>query len=71
MVIEAEYDAETQTLRLLEPLEGIEDHARVTAVVTPVNANGKGPWSELRGILSKEAGEELARAVEEMFPIQK
>lgn len=71
VAVEGEYDAETQTLRLLEPLVGVEDHARVKAVMTPVDANEKGPWSELRGILSKEAGEELARAVEEMFPIEK
>jgi hypothetical protein len=68
-IVKAEYDAEHQTLRLLEPLEGFEDHEQVTAVV---NKNDQArPWQPLRGVLSKEAGEELARAIDEMFPIEK
>ena len=68
-VIKAEYDAEHQTLRLLEPLEGFQDHDQVTAIVDK-DQTGR-PWRSLRGILSKEAGEELARVINEMFPPEK
>ena len=68
-IVKAEYDAEHQTLRLLEPLEGFEDHDQVTAVIN--RAHDQGPWQSLRGILSKEAGDELAQAIDEMFPIEK
>jgi len=68
-IVKAEYDAEHQTLRLLEPLEGFEDHDQVTAVVN--KADPQRPWKTLRGILSKEAGDDLARAIDEMFPIEK
>jgi hypothetical protein len=33
-------------------------------------AKGKPPWSDLRGLLSREDGEELARIIEEAFPIE-
>jgi Protein of unknown function DUF104 len=65
-VVTAEYDAEQQTLK---PLEGIEDHTKVTVVVNELDRNP--PLKDLSGILSDEAGESLARAVEEMFPIEK
>lgn len=68
-VVKAEYDAEHQTLRLLEPLDGFENGAQVTAVVN--GTKPQRPWLALQGILSKEAGEELARAIDEMFPIEK
>jgi len=68
-VVKAEYDAEHQTLRLLEPLEGFKDHAKVTAVVNAEDLDR--PRKSLRGVLSKEAGEELARVIDEMFPIEK
>jgi len=68
-VVNAEYDAQHQTLRLLEPLEGFEDGAQVTAVINPKVP--RRPWLALQGILSKEAGDDLARAIEEMFPTEK
>jgi len=67
--LKAEYDAEHKTLKLLEPLEGFENGAQLVVFVN--NANPERPWLELSGILSDEAGESLARAVEEMFPIEK
>jgi len=32
---------------------------------------GEHPWDKFRGILSAEAGQELARLVEEMFPTKR
>ena len=69
-IVKAEYDAEQQTLRLLEPLEGFADRAQVTAVVEKADEPER-PWKSLRGILSKEAGDDLARAIDEMFPVEK
>jgi hypothetical protein len=68
-IVKAEYDAEHQTLRLLEPLEGFDDHAQVTAVVN--RADPERPWMALSGVLSGEDGEAFARAVDEAFPIEK
>lgn len=68
-IVKAQYDAQSQTLRLLEPLDGFNDGDRVTAVVN--SEDPQRPWLALRGILSGEDGEAFARAVEEMFPIEK
>ena len=68
-VVKAEYDAEHQTLRLLEPLEGLENGAQVTAVVNSDQPDH--PLKAVSGILDDEAGESFARAVEKMFPIEK
>jgi hypothetical protein len=67
-VLIAEYDKEARTLRLAEPLAGFDDHASVRIVVeesTPPLA----PWAHLKGSLSKEAGDSLAEAIDEMFPM--
>jgi hypothetical protein len=66
----AEYDATLNALRLAEPLEGVSDHEQVTVIVD-MPPRSEPPWMKLSGSLSQEAGEELARAVEEMFPIEK
>ncbi len=63
-VLTAEYDAKENALRLDEPLEGIADHQKVAIHVAEVER----PWLALEGTLSKEAGEELSRAINEMFP---
>jgi len=68
--VRAEYDASLNALRLAEPLDGVTDHEQVTVTVElPLPADPS--WTKLAGSLSKEAGEELARAVEEMFPVEK
>jgi hypothetical protein len=67
--LKAEYDAEHKTLRLLEPLEGFENGDELVVFVNP--AERRHPLSEVSGILDDEAGESFARAVEEMFPIEK
>ena len=67
-VVEAVYDAGKLELRLAEPLEGVADHARVVVMVTPTDESVERPWFALSGSLSREAGESLARAVDELFP---
>ena len=67
-VVTAEYDAAQSALRLLEPLDGVRDHEKVQVQVIPTEAKAKSTWSDLRGSLSKEAGDDLARALNEMFP---
>jgi hypothetical protein len=64
----AEYDEATNTLQLLEPLEGFANHETVSIIVK--HENGKRPWSHFRGILSAEDGQDLARVIDEAFPIE-
>lgn len=66
-VVIAEYDAEHNTLHLAEPLEGVRDHEKVTLQVLANEGKERAPDS-LRGILSGEAGEEMAALINEMFP---
>jgi hypothetical protein len=40
------------------------------ASVVVHHATGKPPWSDLRGLLSLEEGEEFARIIEEAFPTE-
>jgi len=70
-VVTAEYDAAHNTLRLVEPLDGVRDHEKVTVQVIATEEVGQTANSatmSLRGSLSKEAGEELSHIVNEMFP---
>ncbi|HEX3068164.1 MAG TPA: hypothetical protein VHX14_06280 [Thermoanaerobaculia bacterium] len=67
-VLNAEYDDATHSIRLLEPLEGFADREKVSIIVH--HAEGNRPWSDLRGLLSGEEGEEFARVIEEAFPIE-
>jgi hypothetical protein len=67
--IKAEYLADEQKLRLEGPLEGVEDHQKVIVAVD-VSAEEPGderPWIRFRGILSQEAGREVALAIREAF----
>lgn len=64
-VVKAQYDEQTQTFRLLEPVEGVADHEEVSLVVKP-----KRPWSDLEGILKGQNGEDFARAIEETKPVR-
>lgn len=68
--VRAEYDATMNALRLAAPLEGVSDHEEVIVTVE-VTPTAKPEWMKLAGSLSKEDGEDLARAVEEMFPTEK
>lgn len=70
-VVTAEYDATQNTLRLVEPLDGVRDHEQVQVQVIANNdeaGKSESPSMALNGILSEEAGEELSRLVNEMFP---
>ncbi|MFL6246836.1 MAG: hypothetical protein ACJ74H_12470 [Thermoanaerobaculia bacterium] len=67
-VVTAEYDAAHNTLRLVEPLDGVRDHEKVQVQVIATRDDAQPPWMALRGSLSKEAGDELAQALEELFP---
>jgi hypothetical protein len=67
-VLNAEYDDETHSLHLLEPLEGFANREKVSVIVHHVDPIT--PWSDLRGLLSGEEGEKFARDIEEAFPIE-
>jgi hypothetical protein len=70
-VVKAEYDATQNMLRLVEPLDGVHDHEMVDVQVfagRDVKGKNESPSMALKGILSEEAGEELSRLVNEMFP---
>lgn len=64
-VLTAEYDATERILRLEEPLEGVKDHETVTVTVL---SKPQEPTQSDRPRLSDEAGEEMSRLVNEMFP---
>lgn len=69
IVVTAEYDATQNTLRLVEPLDGVRDHEKVQVqVIATEGEKPEPPWMALRGSLSKEAGEELSQALDELFP---
>ena len=64
-VLTAEYDEKHRSLRLLEPLTGVKDRAKLRVFVEPSLEAEERPWTHLRGILSREAGDSLARALNE------
>jgi len=70
VILRAEYDAEHQTLRLLEPIAGFKDHEQVDVIVDK-KIDPERPWMALSGCMSGEEGEEFARIIEEMFPIER
>ena len=70
-IVMAEYDATENALRLKEPLDGVRDGEMVQVrVIASGEETGKVESSAmaLRGSLSKEAGEELSQALNELFP---
>jgi hypothetical protein len=67
-VLIAEYDDETCSLRLPEPLEGFVNHDKVA--VTVDHPGTKKPWSDLENSLKGENGESFARAIDEAYPIE-
>lgn len=64
--VTAEYRARERMLKLDAPLEGVADHARVLVEIQEEVVDAT-PWIRLKGVLSSEAGESLARAVDELF----
>ena len=69
--VTAEYDADAKVLRLVEPLEGVPNHEKILVTFVEPLPPGKHPCDKFRGILSGEDGEDLARAVEELFPTER
>lgn len=68
-VVTVEYDAAERVLRLAEPLEGVEDHAKLQATLekTPLSSR----WASLRSTVSEEQLDELETIIGTMFPIEK
>jgi hypothetical protein len=66
-LVKAEYDAEHNALRLVEPLEGVKDHEEVDVLVSR-HFDPERPWMAFSGILSKEDGDDLAAVMNELFP---
>jgi hypothetical protein len=65
-VILVEYDAKSQSLKLPEPLPGVEDHEKLKVAIEKDSASiERRPWMALRGSLPAEAAEELARNLAE------
>lgn len=67
--MKAEFDAENQTLRLLEPVDGLADREHVKVIIDKI-IDPKRPWMALANTLSGEDGESFARAIDEMFPTE-
>jgi len=67
-VLKAEYDDTTNSLHLLEPLDGIADHELVSVIID--EARPKRPWSDLENCLTGENAESFGRAIDEAFPIE-
>jgi hypothetical protein len=60
--IRAEYDADTESLRLIDPLEGIENHQQVVIAVEETQKEAA-DWRALRGLLPAEAAEDIRRVL--------
>ncbi len=70
-VVRAEYDAARHALKLVEPVEGLEDHDQVEVTIDKRVETGAESWRPFVGCLAGPAGDELARAIDEMFPIER
>jgi len=68
-VLTAEYDDATNSLHLLEPVEGIADHQLVSVIID--GPKPKRPWSHLENVLKGENAKSFGRAIDEAFPMQK
>jgi hypothetical protein len=68
--LKAAYDAEHQSLRLPEPLDGVEDGQDVEVAVR-TEPERDPDWWRFCGVLSGENGESFARAIDEAFPIER
>lgn len=62
-VVEAEYLADEQLLKLERPLDGISDHQRVRVVIEQASVTDRDAWPTV----SEDAGRDLAQAVRDAF----
>lgn len=69
--VEVQYDAARHSLQLVEPLEGVLDRERLQATIETRPEPGKEPWRPFVGCLAGDAGDDFARVIEEMFPIER
>ncbi len=60
-MIEVEYLAEQNVLKLPEPLAGVRDHAKLAIEIKELSPQNGRPWLALAGSLDLESGRELAR----------
>ena len=67
-VMDARYDAKENVFRLEEKPEGVSDHEMVSLRVVPRREPAA---QSLSGSLSREGAEEMARLIDEMFPIER
>ena len=65
--IEVEYIADERVLKLVAPLEGVEDHARLEVEIKETHSQADQPWMKLAGSLSTEDGQAVARAIRDAF----
>jgi hypothetical protein len=70
-VVTAKYDAAANALRLAEPFDELEDHEEVDVTVAKRTHGGAESWRPFVGCLAGEAGDDFARVLEEMFPIER
>lgn len=66
-LVKAKYDAEHNTIRLVEPLEGFSNDEDIDVLVSKPEDPTR-PWLALKGTLPEENAEELSRLINEMFP---
>jgi hypothetical protein len=68
-VITAKYDADRRELKLVEPLEGVQNHETVRFMLLErPDSDPARPWLAFSGCMAGENGDDFARAIEEMFP---
>lgn len=65
--ITVEYIAEENSLKLSEPLEGVEDHEKITILIPSEEMSSQMARNETRETVSPEAGRSLDAAIEEVF----
>ena len=68
-ILKAEYDDATNSLHLLEPVEGIAAHEEV--LVTIDQTAPKNAWSHLKNSLKGETAESVGETNDEAHPIKK
>lgn len=66
-LVKASYDAEHNTLRLVEPLEGVREGEEVNVLVTR-QYDPERPWLAFSGAMSNDDADDLQHAIDEMFP---
>ena len=65
--VQVEYIANEGVLKLVEPLEGVEDHAQLEVEIRETSPHPDQPWMKLEGSLSTEDGKALAKAIRDAF----